>query len=461
MRCPWGGIADPLYARYHDEEWGVPKADDRALFEKLVLEGFQAGLSWLTILRKRENFRRAFHGFDAARIARYGAKDIARLMADPGIVRNRLKVEATIDNARALLALQERTSLAGFLWGFLDGRPQINRHASFKAVPAETPVSKAISKALKAEGFRFVGPTTVYAFMQATGMVNDHLVGCHRHGPCAELQRRFKMPGSASEHDRSQTTAAAIGRARARAWQRMLSGRRLDLLDPAPQGHRGRGHRPWPRPGRALERPDGRRARLLGRPARAAGGGDRHRHAPGFDEPLAARGAAARRPGICDRRPHQPLQGRHRPRLQGLRAASCWRPSTAASACRRRCPSASPWPSRWPIASPPIYEATQLAGFTETEANRYFGVPRGVPEPLRQRLQALDAVPIAEAQAEFLARFEELSGTCRRSSAALFRHTRSGIGLHKRFERRSIDKRNVHRAATREPARTAPSTSAR
>ena len=134
------------------------------------------GLSWLTILRKRENFRRAFHGFEPERIARYGAKDIARLMADAGIVRNRLKIEATIDNARALLKLQKRTSLAGFLWGFLDGRPQINRHSSFKTVPAETPTSKAISKALKAEGFRFVGPTTIYAFMQATGMVNDHLV---------------------------------------------------------------------------------------------------------------------------------------------------------------------------------------------------------------------------------------------------------------------------------------------
>ncbi len=194
-RCPWTGIADAEYARYHDEEWGVPKTDDRALFEKLVLEGFQSGLSWLTILRKRDNFRRAFDGFDAARIARYRAKDIARLMADAGIVRNKLKIEATIDNARALLKLQERTSLAAFLWGFVDGRPQINQHRSFKTVPAETPTSKAISKALKAEGFRFVGPTTVYAFMQATGMVNDHLVDCHRHEPCAALQRKFKMPG--------------------------------------------------------------------------------------------------------------------------------------------------------------------------------------------------------------------------------------------------------------------------
>ena len=155
-------------------------------------------LAYYTILKKRENFRKAFHGFDAARIARYRAKDIARLMADAGIVRNKLKVEATIDNARALLKLQERTSLAAFLWGFLDGRPQINTHRSFKTVPAETATSKAISKALKAEGFRFVGPTTVYAFMQATGMVNDHLVNCMRHEPCAKLQRSFKLPGAVS-----------------------------------------------------------------------------------------------------------------------------------------------------------------------------------------------------------------------------------------------------------------------
>jgi DNA-3-methyladenine glycosylase I len=195
VRCPWTGIADPLYARYHDEEWGVPKADDRALFEKLVLEGFQAGLSWLTILKKRENFRQAFHAFDAARIARYGEKDIARLMADAGIVRNKLKVEATVANARALLKLQERTSLAAFLWDLAGGRPQINAHRSGTTVPAETPASKAMSKALLGQGFRFVGPTTVYAFMQAVGMVNDHLVGCFRHAPCAKLQRSFKMPG--------------------------------------------------------------------------------------------------------------------------------------------------------------------------------------------------------------------------------------------------------------------------
>ena len=198
VRCPWAGIADAEYARYHDEEWGVPKTDDRALFEKLVLEGFQSGLSWLTILRKRENFRKAFHTFDAQRIARYAAKDTARLMGDPSIVRNRLKIEATIDNARALLRLQERTPLSAFLWGFLGGQAQINRHRSFKTVPAQTPMSKEISKALKAEGFRFVGPTTIYAFMQATGMVNDHLVSCLRYEPCAELQRSFKLPGAIS-----------------------------------------------------------------------------------------------------------------------------------------------------------------------------------------------------------------------------------------------------------------------
>jgi DNA-3-methyladenine glycosylase I len=194
-RCPWVGIADAEYARYHDQEWGVPKSEDRELFEKLVLEGFQSGLSWLTILKKRENFRSAFHAFDPERIARYGASDVVRLMADAGIVRNRLKIEATIDNARAFLTLNE--GLAAFLWGLVDGRPRINRHRSPNSVPAATESSRAISKALKARGFRFVGPTTVYALMQAAGMVNDHLVSCHRHAVCARLQRRFKAPSGA------------------------------------------------------------------------------------------------------------------------------------------------------------------------------------------------------------------------------------------------------------------------
>jgi DNA-3-methyladenine glycosylase I len=192
-RCPWAGT-DADYQRYHDLEWGVPLTSDRALFEKLVLEGFQAGLSWLTILRKRQNFRTAFDGFDAERIARYRAKDIERLMKDDGIVRNRAKIEATIDNARAYVRLGERTSLKAFLWEFLDAGPIENRHRTMSDIPAETDLSRRISKALKAEGFRFVGPTTVYAFMQSVGMVNDHLVGCHRHAPCARLQRAAARP---------------------------------------------------------------------------------------------------------------------------------------------------------------------------------------------------------------------------------------------------------------------------
>lgn len=195
-RCPWVGIDDPLYARYHDEEWGVPHADDRRLFEKLVLEGFQAGLSWITILRKRDAFRHAFHDFDAARIARYTDRDVARLMANEGIVRNRLKIESTIDNAKAFLALTKRQSLASFLWEQADGKAQANTFAKFGDIPASTDVSKRISKALKKEGFRFVGPTTIYAFMQSTGMVNDHLVGCPRHAACAKLQRAFVPPAA-------------------------------------------------------------------------------------------------------------------------------------------------------------------------------------------------------------------------------------------------------------------------
>jgi DNA-3-methyladenine glycosylase I len=185
-RCGWVN-AEPLYIAYHDEEWGVPNGDSRALFEKMTLEGFQSGLSWITILRKREHFRRVFDNFDAARIARYGPEKTAALLADPGIVRNRLKVEATIANARSYLRLSERTSFAAFLWDFVDGRPVQNRRASLKEVPGETPLSARISKALKAEGFRFVGPTTVYAMMQAVGMVNDHVVSCHRHDICAAM----------------------------------------------------------------------------------------------------------------------------------------------------------------------------------------------------------------------------------------------------------------------------------
>ncbi len=194
-RCPWPGIADPEYARYHDEEWGVPLTDDQLLFEKIILEGFQSGLSWLTILRKRENFRRAFHDFDVGRIARYGPKDVARLMGDAGIVRNKLKIESTIDNAKAYLALSKHTPFSHFAWSFIPGKPIQNNVTSFKDIQAQTEHSKALSKALKKQGFRFVGPTTVYAFMQSSGMVNDHLVSCPRQKACAKLQNTLKVPG--------------------------------------------------------------------------------------------------------------------------------------------------------------------------------------------------------------------------------------------------------------------------
>lgn len=180
-RCPWCGT-DQLYVAYHDAEWGVPQHDDRTLFEFLILEGAQAGLSWLTILRKRENYRRAFDGFDAERIARYGDRDVARLLADPGIVRNRLKIAAAIANARAFLALREACgSFAAWQWDFVDGRPLTNAWRTPAEVPATTPVSDAMSKDLKRRGFRFVGSTIMYAHMQAVGLVNDHLISCPRH----------------------------------------------------------------------------------------------------------------------------------------------------------------------------------------------------------------------------------------------------------------------------------------
>ncbi len=183
-RCGWCG-ADPLYVAYHDTEWGMPERDSRALWEKLVLDGFQAGLAWITILRKRENFRAAFAGFDPEAIAGWGEAEVARLLADPGIVRSRAKIEATIGNARAYLSIAEREGFDAFLWRHLDGRPLQNRFRSLAEVPAATPLSERIAKELKAEGFRFAGPTIVYAFMQATGMVNDHLVTCPAHARCA------------------------------------------------------------------------------------------------------------------------------------------------------------------------------------------------------------------------------------------------------------------------------------
>ena len=180
-RCAWAN-GGPLEIEYHDTEWGVPSRDDRHLFEMLILEGAQAGLSWSTILRKRENYRKAFAGFDPVKVARFDARKRTALMRDPGIVRNRLKIEATVANARQVLAVQEEHgSLAAYLWQFVDGRPVVNAWTALGQVPAETAESRAMSKALIKRGFRFVGPTICYAFMQATGMVNDHVTTCFRY----------------------------------------------------------------------------------------------------------------------------------------------------------------------------------------------------------------------------------------------------------------------------------------
>ena len=186
--CPWVGD-DPLYRAYHDEEWGVPEYADRALYEKLVLDGFQAGLSWITILRKRENFRRAFEGFRPERVARFGAKDIARLMDDAGIIRSRPKIEAAINGARLWLDIMEKEpgGFSQLVWKHVDGRPQMNRLKRMADIPAKTEMSEKLAKELKSRGFKFCGPVIVYAFAQAVGMVNDHLVSCHRYAKIAAI----------------------------------------------------------------------------------------------------------------------------------------------------------------------------------------------------------------------------------------------------------------------------------
>ena len=186
-RCDWCGT-EPIYVEYHDSEWGVPNFDDASLFEFLLLEGAQAGLSWITVLKKREGYRQAFDGFDAEKIARYGQDDVNRLLQNSGIIRNRLKVESAVTNACAFLDIKERySSFSDYVWQFVGGLPRQNRFRSLKQVPAMTSVSDAMSKQLKKDSFRFVGSTICYAYMQATGMVNDHLVDCHRHEACAEL----------------------------------------------------------------------------------------------------------------------------------------------------------------------------------------------------------------------------------------------------------------------------------
>jgi DNA-3-methyladenine glycosylase I len=194
-RCAWVPEQDPLYVAYHDEEWGVPSHDERHLFEMLVLEGAQAGLSWSTILKKRDGYRRAFADFDAGKVARFGARDVARLMNDSGIVRNRLKIESAVANARAVLELG---SLDEFVWAFVDERPLQNAWKTIGDIPAETAESKAMSKELKRRGFRFVGPTVCYAFMQAVGLVNDHTVDCFRYPEVSADARAKSRPTRAN-----------------------------------------------------------------------------------------------------------------------------------------------------------------------------------------------------------------------------------------------------------------------
>lgn len=193
-RCDWAA-SEPHYFDYHDEEWGVPVVDDQKLFEFLLLEGAQAGLSWLTILRKRENYRRAFADFDPRKVARFDAKKIARLLQDPGIVRNRAKLASAVKNARAFLAVQDEFgSFAAYQWRFVDGRPVQNRFASLKDIPPRSEISDALSKDLRARGFNFVGSTIIYAHMQAVGMVNDHVVSCPRHKVIGRLGKSFRLP---------------------------------------------------------------------------------------------------------------------------------------------------------------------------------------------------------------------------------------------------------------------------
>jgi len=188
-RCPWCGTTDALYVAYHDTEWGVPEYDSRALWEKLVLDGFQAGLSWITILRKRDAFRAAFEGFDPNVIATWGAPEVDRLLQDPGIIRHRGKIEATITNAQAWQAMEDRGGFDAFIWDYVNGTPLVGGHADQSDVPTHSPLSTRISKDLKKAGFKFCGPTIVYAWMEATGLFNNHLTGCFRHEEVTRLAR--------------------------------------------------------------------------------------------------------------------------------------------------------------------------------------------------------------------------------------------------------------------------------
>ena len=191
VRCDWS-IKEPIYVTYHDTEWGVPEYDARSLYEKLVLDGFQAGLSWITILKKRENFRAAFDQFEPQQIARYGKRDVNRLLKNAGIIRSRAKIEAAIQGARLWLDIEEKEpgGFVQFIWKHVDGTPKVNNYKTIRQVPAQTKMSEGLAKELKARGFNFCGPVIVYAFAQAVGLVNDHIVTCHRHAACAAMTRK-------------------------------------------------------------------------------------------------------------------------------------------------------------------------------------------------------------------------------------------------------------------------------
>ena len=353
-RCPWPG-EDPFYMAYHDTEWGVPEYDDRALYEKLILDGFQAGLSWITILRKRDNFRKAFDDFQPEKIARYNAKKVHALMNDAGIVRNRAKIEGAVDSAKSYLKIMEDgPGFSKFLWDFVDGRPKVNNFKTTASVPASTPLSIEISKELASRGFKFVGPTIVYAFMQATGMVNDHLVTCFCHETCGRPTAQA-APSSQMTANKPSTPPAS-----SRVWQRMLSGRRLDLLDPSPLdveiadiAHGLARVARWNgQTSGAHIFSVAQHTLLVEAVMRAA---DAARRCKG-----AAGGAAARRARICHRRHDLAVQGGARRRLQGGGKAAACRRSTSASACRRCCRTTSRSRSRPPTAARPISRRPNL-----------------------------------------------------------------------------------------------------
>ena len=343
----------------------MPEYDDRALYEKLVLDGFQAGLSWITILRKRDNFRRAFDGFEPEKIARYTPKKVERLMQDAGIVRNRMKIEGAVLSARAWLEVMEKgPGFSPLLWDFVDGKPKVNSFRSTKQVPAETALSQQMSKELAGRGFKFVGPTIVYAFMQAVGMVNDHLVTCHRHARLRQSTQRRSMPAKPQPplaRSAPRLAAHAVGTPARPA--RSLAARRRD-----------RGHRPRARARRALERPDRGRAHLLGRPAFAAG---RDHRAPA----RAARPPRSRLAVLLHDAPEYVIGDMISPfkAVIGDAYKAVEARLLAAIHLRFGLPPVLPAELAALIKaadrSAAYLEATRLAGFSAAEARRFFGPP--------------------------------------------------------------------------------------